>query len=144
MPLLPIVNSPLPGRECGTCTACCSALPIHELSKPARQACLHVGRGGCGQYEQRPASCREFFCGWMRGELPADERYRPDQLGVLVDRFSIRGDPRVHTQCHELWEGASASADFQAWLLPLLEEAPVDLLHRDGSLTRWEPDEPRE
>lgn len=137
---LPLLEGPEPGRECGVCTACCTALPIRELSKPARQACDHVRREGCGQYAVRPESCRSFFCAWMRGDLPRDEAYRPDQLGVLVDQFTVRGRDQLHTQCHELWPGACDTPRFQAWLNKTTIRLPVDLLHRDGSLSRFEPE----
>ena len=78
-----------PGRECGPCTACCATLAIVELNKPARRACDHLCRAGCGIYETRPASCREFHCLWLRGAIDGDEALRPDALGVMFDFFRM-------------------------------------------------------
>lgn len=59
----------VPGKTCGTCTACCTVLGIPELKKPAWQQCSHLATGadgvGCKIYAQRPSSCRKFICGWL-------------------------------------------------------------------------------
>lgn len=65
---------PAPGRACGTCTMCCKVLQILDLDKAAGQWCKHAKPGrGCGIYETRPGTCREFFCEWM-----IDGRYGPE------------------------------------------------------------------
>ena len=74
----------VPGRECGTCSACCADLLIQskELTKLSGVACPHCEKG-CRIYETRPAVCRDYFCGWRTmPELPDD--WRPDKIGVLV------------------------------------------------------------
>ncbi|WP_310539312.1 YkgJ family cysteine cluster protein [Phenylobacterium sp.] len=47
--------------------------------------CAHRGKGGCGIYPDRPASCRSFECVWlMDPEMP--HRFRPDQTQVVLDQ----------------------------------------------------------
>ena len=56
----------VPGRECGTCTLCCKVAGVHELSKPSGVWCRHCTKDKrCAIYDERPSSCRSFFCQWM-------------------------------------------------------------------------------
>lgn len=73
------------GRRCGPCTACCTALSVHEIGKGEFVRCKHLraGRGGCQIYAERPSPCREWACAWMMGFGPASAR--PDKTGVIVD-----------------------------------------------------------
>ncbi len=76
----------VPGRECGTCNVCCIALTINEppLQKAQGIRCKHNKTDNlCAIYENRPDTCRTFFCGfrylhWIKPTL------RPDVSGVLV------------------------------------------------------------
>lgn len=77
-------------RDCGSCTACCHSLVIEELAKPAFSKCAHDCGGGCGVYESRPQSCRDFRCLWLDGHL--EENDRPDKLGVI---FTTTHDEQV-------------------------------------------------
>ena len=56
----------VPGRECGTCTLCCKVAAVEELSKPNGVWCHHCLKGKrCAIYDERPPSCRSFYCQWM-------------------------------------------------------------------------------
>ncbi|MBV9288617.1 MAG: hypothetical protein JO288_12490 [Hyphomicrobiales bacterium] len=73
-----------PGKTCGSCTMCCSALSIPELEKPAGPLCGN-GRpcGGCAIYAERPQVCRDFECEWLtRRDLPRP--LRPDLVGTIL------------------------------------------------------------
>jgi len=73
-----------PGKACGPCTMCCSALEIAELKKPAGPLCAdcHLA-GGCAIYPNRPQVCRDFECEWLtRRDLPRG--LRPDLAGVIL------------------------------------------------------------
>lgn len=58
---------------------------VEELSKPQGQWCEHCKIGqGCGIYETRPQSCREFQCLWLTEDwVPID--LRPDKSKVVID-----------------------------------------------------------
>lgn len=73
------------GRSCGECTACCTVKSVRELGKPSQRACRHLCQSGCGIYDQRPTSCRDYTCFWRQGLIDGDARRRPDRLGVLID-----------------------------------------------------------
>jgi hypothetical protein len=123
-----------PGRECGACTACCSTLAIVELNKPARRACDHLCRAGCGIYDTRPASCREFHCLWLRGAIEGDVSLRPDALGVMFDYFQIASTGETHLIAYELWPGAFDATEARSLLDGLVLRSDVQLSYRDG---RW-------
>jgi hypothetical protein len=63
----PHAGPPLvPGRICGTCSMCCKVYSINELNKPAGRWCIHSLPGrGCADHDNRPSSCRQFFCSWL-------------------------------------------------------------------------------
>src|ERR1700730_9081766 len=73
-----------PGRACGACTMCCSALEIAELRKPAGPLCGHCRKaGGCTIYSERPQVCRDFECEWLtRRDL--SRQLRPDLVGAIL------------------------------------------------------------
>jgi hypothetical protein len=75
----------VPGRGCGECTVCCTALAIDkpEIQKDAGVTCRHC-RAGCTIYATRPALCRDFYCGWRQLPILDDSR-RPDRSGVFVE-----------------------------------------------------------
>jgi hypothetical protein len=74
------------GRECGTCNVCCVALTIDDpaLQKPQGFRCRNARRdNSCAIYDDRPQTCRSFFCGWRL--LPwVRATMRPDGSDVLV------------------------------------------------------------
>src|SRR6185503_13697850 len=72
-------------RECGGCTACCSALGVVALRKPMFTNCVNCTASGCGIYADRPEECSRFECLWLTdpaGVLLRDEE-RPDKSGVI-------------------------------------------------------------
>ena len=76
-------------KECGSCTACCSTVPVPEIQLRAFETCRHVQRPpaatvGCGIYPNRPRSCRLWNCQWLV-ELGWSDDLRPDRCGVVVD-----------------------------------------------------------
>ena len=77
------------GRECGDCKVCCIVPPIDEpeIQKPTNSTCRHRSVSGCDIYENRPAPCRSYFCGWRRLAF-LDDDWRPDKSGVLIESGS--------------------------------------------------------
>lgn len=91
-----------PTRECGGCTACCKVMGVPELSKPDFVVCGHATKKvGCGIYEKRPTSCREFNCLWAYGLLP--EGCRPDKIGIVC----VPTGDQTRMQAMEVWPGAA-------------------------------------
>lgn len=76
----------VPGRECGSCNACCISLTIDDegLQKPQGYRCPHAADdNSCTIYQARPQSCRSFFCGWRLLKW-VREPMRPDRSHVLI------------------------------------------------------------
>lgn len=82
----------VPGRVCGDCAVCCSAMAIDkpDIQKEAGVTCRHCS-GGCTIYETRPPLCRAFHCGWRQLSM-LDETWRPDRSGVLVEIEEFEGE----------------------------------------------------
>ena len=60
-------------RACGSCSACCTVMSVHEIAKGMYEACEHLCGAGCGIYAERPGACRTFECQWLRGVYTACE-----------------------------------------------------------------------
>jgi hypothetical protein len=74
------------GRVCGSCNVCCVVPKIDEPALQKLPGCRcpnAVGDGSCAIYEQRPRTCRDFYCGWRLADW-IDERLRPDQSGIFI------------------------------------------------------------
>jgi hypothetical protein len=90
---------PVPGRECGTCDACCVVFEIQvpSIAKPAGVPCRNLTKDGCAIYESRPDMCRKWLCGWrLIAGLP--DNWRPDASGILI----------YQTACKEPGYGSAA------------------------------------
>lgn len=61
---------------------CCDVLGVPELGKPYFARCEHLTEKGCGIYETRPVSCRDYHCIWLKGY--GEDSDRPDRSGILV------------------------------------------------------------
>lgn len=91
--------APAPGRSCGGCTLCCKIFEIPEIAKPRHVWCGHCDTGkGCKIHETRPATCRDFFCGYLlMGTLP--EHWKPSQARFVLtwesdnNRMVVNVDP---------------------------------------------------
>lgn len=86
--------TPIEGRHCAGCTACCSFAPIRveTLRKPANTLCVHCAEGkGCTVYDVRPQVCRGFYCGWFF--LPElGPHWHPEQSGVVIRSEAFERD----------------------------------------------------
>ena len=74
----------IPGRDCGDCTVCCTALTIDkpEIQKKSGLTCKNCVSGGCAIYDTRYPVCRGFYCAWRTVDI-FDEDWRPDKSGVM-------------------------------------------------------------
>jgi hypothetical protein len=82
-----LLPDPIPGRDCGACTLCCTvpAIDKPELQKVSMATCRHCDKGtGCTIYETRPEICRTYFCAWRRLDIFSDD-WRPDLSGVYAE-----------------------------------------------------------
>lgn len=80
------IELPTATRTCGECSECCIAYPLlpneqyWPEGKQAHVPCKHLCEGGCGIYQDRPAVCAGFACGYLNGCVPQ----RPDENGVIL------------------------------------------------------------
>lgn len=108
----------IPGRDCGDCTVCCTALNIDtpELQKKSGQTCQHCTAKGCGVYETRYPVCRGYFCAWRTVDI-FDDDWRPDRSGVMpyVETDGISQDFDLSTGIGLMLLGHAGRIVRQAW-----------------------------
>ena len=154
---------PAPGRSCDGCTMCCKIFGIPELAKPRHQWCAHCTIGvGCQIYDSRPASCREFVCGYLV-DAGVPEHWKPSRsrmvltteddgrrLVIHVDtgRLDAWRKPPYYAEIKRLagqaarnggqvivWQGPNAIAvlpDREKFLGPIAEGKIIVTTERDG------------
>jgi hypothetical protein len=77
-------NPLVPGRICGSCMLCCKVMAITELNKRDGIMCSYAIAGkGCTIRENRPRTCRRFFCGW-RLDPNLGSLWKPDICGFVL------------------------------------------------------------
>ena len=89
------VEAAFAAHPCGACTACCTVKEVSSIHKPDHTPCKHLGvsrtsltappRERCTIYAKRPTQCRDYFCAYRYGLVFDNERFRPDQLGIVFD-----------------------------------------------------------
>lgn len=113
-------------RQCGDCTACCTAL---ETVSPKGEPCPH-DCGQCAIYSARPAPCKAYRCLWLDGYFGKNDR--PDRLGVIFDRTS-RSSAGPLVTARETRAGALASPGVTRLLERLrLDGKPVVVFRAEG------------
>lgn len=105
---------PFPGKSCGSCTACCTVVPVRELGLKGWHRCPHVrtppaSAVGCSIYPKRPLSCQLWSCGWLASDWP--DEYRPDRCGVIVDPLE-----------DVAWFDDKETVTIRFWVLPGCED----------------------
>lgn len=89
-------------RSCGSCTACCDVIGVEEIHKPEFTPCKHLCGTGCKVYQNRPQQCRNYMCGYKALWTPNDEKWRPDNLGVIFDAHKQAMGERPAVRCWQL------------------------------------------
>ncbi len=132
-----IYGQPIRGRSCGSCTVCCTWVPVERpLNKPAGVACQHLCSKGCRIYAIRPDVCKYWNCAWLYQEATANMR-RPDKVGYCIDPMlqTILIDHRP-TDVIQVWvdparPDAHRDPALRAYLALMAER------HRTPALVRW-------
>jgi len=124
----------VPGRACGTCTLCCKVAAVEEIGKPNGVWCSHCKSGRrCTIYDQRPPSCRSFYCQWMleRGLGP---EWKPERAKFAMVRTEggRRLTALVDPGFPSAWRRAPYYENLKQWALEASRRAPqvylVDIL----------------
>jgi hypothetical protein len=114
-------------RKCGSCTLCCTLLPVTTIKKPANTRCMHLCSRGCRIYQDRPFECRLFLCRWLI-DGTAGKLRRPDKTGYVID-------PALDVVQAQWEDGAGEPVTLgviQVWMDPKREDA-----HEDPALRAW-------
>ena len=107
----------VPGRACGTCAMCCKVYHIPELQKAVGVWCPHVVQGkGCSIYDDRPATCRAYFCRWMLDETLGPE-WKPDRakFALHLQRNGVHLQVSVDHPYQTAWMKEPYYSQFKRW-----------------------------
>jgi hypothetical protein len=92
-------------------------VPVKEIGLPAFTQCpqlqpMPAAKPGCGIYAQRPRSCRNWSCLWLKN-VDWDDELRPDRCGVVFDEVPdiIRIQDKEHP-CMQGWVRPGMPEDF--------------------------------
>ena len=104
-------------NHCGTCTLCCKTMKVVELQKPAHTWCSHCNQQqGCEIYAERPLSCRQYECLWLRSQAfpqPFSSNLRPDRCRVVMGTLNQGNEVVLYVSKEEQ----------NAWQAPAFSEA---------------------
>jgi hypothetical protein len=135
------VETPAPGRECGTCSLCCKVYRIEVLAKPAGEMCRHCLPGkGCGIWETRPQYCRAFYCLWMAESWLGPE-WKPENCHFVMAFHPSDGciNVRVDTDHPDVWRAEPFHDQFRRWSELLLPDFRMVLVYVGASVTAITP-----
>lgn len=105
------------GRSCAGCTLCCKLMAVRELNKQRDAWCPHCDKKkGCGIYETRPLTCRQFYCAWMTtAELGPHWKPLHSRMVLVHDRtrnwLVVHSDPGRP----DAWRSDPYYSDLRAW-----------------------------
>jgi hypothetical protein len=97
---------------------CCKVPAIEEFAKPPGVWCRHAVSGkGCGIYQDRPGSCRTFYCLWMQDESFGPE-WKPEKAKfvVYVQRNGVNLQVAVDPNFPNAWTKAPYHARIRRWV----------------------------
>lgn len=123
-------------NECGDCNLCCKVMGISELNKPPGPWCSHAVKGkGCGIYEQRPGSCRQFGCFWLLGNLAPE--YKPNKVKAVIAIPPGEDHVRVYLDagCSN-WDAGPLGR----LLRRIQRDKPVFIRHFNGTISVLKPE----
>jgi hypothetical protein len=131
---LPMVAGLSP-NPCGDCTACCTVLSVKELDKSPHSPCDHLAGSGCGRYESRPGSCRNWSCLWLLGYILGEQQHRPDLLGLILDVVVFSNATFI--VAYEVWAGARTEPTASQLLDLIAANSKVCVISPARAMTYW-------
>jgi hypothetical protein len=139
-----VLTELVPGRSCGTCILCCKVFAIRELNKPAGRWCVHAERGrGCKIYNDRPDTCRGFYCMW-RVDATLGPEWKPETARFVVSLDllgfnALRISPDPHRP--DAWRKEPYYSTIKGWARKFCpENKKVLVVDTSGSMTVVLPD----
>ena len=131
---LTTVEEPLPQkRNCGGCTACCTAMANSavEPPKPTFSSCQFQCADGCSIHADKPQGCREFNCLWVQdtGKLFKEDE-RPDKFGIVAVAECTQFGPTI--RIYESTDGALRREDVQELIHFWAQKVAVLAIVRGG------------
>ena len=102
-------------KKCGTCNSCCYVFPIKNTTladgspfpdKEGYELCSFYKLGKCSVYDNRPAICRSYKCGWMAStDRDMPNNTRPDKAGFILSTLTYSNDSIAGFLLYEVKHG---------------------------------------
>lgn len=94
---------------------CCKTLFVPEISKAPDVWCKHCKIGeGCTIYAERPQSCRDFDCQYLRSADIA-EHWKPAHSRMVISLFKNRVCVHVDPDRSDAWRREPYHSDLREW-----------------------------
>ncbi len=105
-------------------------MEIAELDKPMWVKCENECEGGCSIYDDRPESCREWFCFWRAdgNGLVIKEHERPDKIGIFVELCQVEGSEPL-AAIRESWPGGADSPEARDLIRRIAQRGLTGVFH---------------
>ena len=123
---------------------CCKVYTIRELNKPAGRLCVHAEGGrGCKIYNDRPDTCRGFYCMW-RVDPTLGPEWKPETARFVVSLDllgfnALRISPDAHRP--DAWRKEPYYSTITGWARKFCpENQKVLVVDTSGSMTVVLPD----
>ena len=121
---------------------CCKLLSVAELEKPRGTWCTHCDQNrGCLTYDTRPASCRGFYCGYLRLEQ-LDERWKPAKAKFLINFEEAGNRIVIHADASrpDAWRAEPFYKTIKSWARNAQSEGSMVLVWAGSRATIVLPD----
>ncbi len=81
-------------RTCGTCTKCCDgwlSVDVYGNKVNVGNPCIFKKEScGCSIYQDKPITCKEFLCGWIRDDGTMFEEWmKPEIVNFILVYYKV-------------------------------------------------------
>jgi hypothetical protein len=121
---------------------CCKLLSIEALNKPRLQWCTHCDIGaGCKIYQERPAECRAFTCGYL-ADAGIGEHWKPLKSKMVVSRATNANWIVVYVDADrsDAWRKEPYYTDLKNWARAAVQKQAQVLVSQGRDMIVVTPD----
>jgi hypothetical protein len=129
------------GKDCGTCTLCCTTRQVDDLGKASGQTCQKSTLKSCSVWGLHPKVCQDYSCLWLKHTKLGDE-WRPDKAGFVLSLEAdniVRIDPDPQRPFN--WQRAPYYEQLKLWSQSIMSGEGRVVVHLGNQICILTPDE---